>query len=187
MDSSHRAVVAATASRWRSHAARRRLPVPSRRTFASAVVASAHCMSASLRHRGFARSHSPLEGTGSPFPEGRLGKGVYGALQNATKSDTSSFAPLASPHSACCLARTSPRPTSAAAAAGRVAARLPRSGSTAAGRAAGSAWGSRRCPSPSLSCRGHGWPGSVKLAVSTRRPCGGVPASDRRARPRPPR
>ena len=44
------------------------LPTPSRRTFASALPASALCMSASLRHPGCARSHSPLEGMGSPSP-----------------------------------------------------------------------------------------------------------------------
>jgi hypothetical protein len=40
--------------------------VPSRWTFASALPASAHCVSAALRHPGSACSHSPLEGTGSP-------------------------------------------------------------------------------------------------------------------------
>ena len=42
------------------------LPMPSRRTFVSALQASTHCMSAALRHPGCACSHSPLEGTGSP-------------------------------------------------------------------------------------------------------------------------
>ena len=41
-------------------------PVPSRLTFASAVQASAHCMSAALCHPGFACGHSTLEGTGCP-------------------------------------------------------------------------------------------------------------------------
>ena len=38
------------------------LPTPSRRTFVSALLASTLCMSAALRHRGFACSHSPFEG-----------------------------------------------------------------------------------------------------------------------------
>jgi hypothetical protein len=42
------------------------LPVSSRRTFTSAFRASAHCMSAALRHPGCACSHSPLEDTGNP-------------------------------------------------------------------------------------------------------------------------
>ncbi len=42
--------------------------MPSRWTFASALQASALCMPASLRHPGCARSHGPLEGTGTPSP-----------------------------------------------------------------------------------------------------------------------
>jgi len=42
------------------------LPVPLRRTFVSALPASTHCMSAALRHRGFACSHSPAPGHGQP-------------------------------------------------------------------------------------------------------------------------
>jgi hypothetical protein len=38
----------------------------------------------------------------------------------------------------------------------------PRSVTTAGWMPAGEAWGSRSCPSPRSSCRGHGWPGSVK-------------------------
>jgi hypothetical protein len=52
------------------------LPVPRRRTFADAIVASAHCMSAALRHPGFACFHSPALGHGQPLAEfepGRVG------------------------------------------------------------------------------------------------------------------
>ena len=42
------------------------LPMPSRWTFVSALPASTLCVSAALRHPGYACSHSPLEGTGSP-------------------------------------------------------------------------------------------------------------------------
>jgi hypothetical protein len=69
-------------------------------------------------------------------------------------------------HSACCLNRMPPRHPSAAAAGGRVAALLPRSATTAGWMPAGEARGTVKCPSPRVSCRGHGWPGSVKLAQS---------------------
>jgi len=42
------------------------LPMPSRWTFVSALQASTLCMSAALRHPGYACSHSLLKGTGSP-------------------------------------------------------------------------------------------------------------------------
>jgi len=42
------------------------LPVPLRRTFASGILPSAHCMSAALRHPGSACSHSPAPGHGQP-------------------------------------------------------------------------------------------------------------------------
>ena len=57
------------------------LPMPSRRTFVSALRASTLCMSAALRRapirrrrigRGCACSHSPLEGMGSPSLSSRL-------------------------------------------------------------------------------------------------------------------
>jgi|688.fasta_scaffold158083_3 hypothetical protein len=40
--------------------------MPSRWTFATGILPFAHCVSAALRHPGFACSHSPLEGTGNP-------------------------------------------------------------------------------------------------------------------------
>jgi hypothetical protein len=54
------------------------LPVPHRRTFASGIVPAAHCMSAALRHPGYACSHSPAPGHGQPLadfvPEWRSGE-----------------------------------------------------------------------------------------------------------------
>ena len=45
------------------------LPMPHRRTFASGIVPAAHCMSAALRHPGYACSHSPAPGHGQPLAE----------------------------------------------------------------------------------------------------------------------
>ena len=42
------------------------LPMPSRRTFAAGILPFALCMSASLRHPGCARFHSPREGHRQP-------------------------------------------------------------------------------------------------------------------------
>jgi hypothetical protein len=51
------------------------LPVPRRRTFASAIPAAAHCMSAALRHPASACSHSPaLRATGNPSQKRWSGK-----------------------------------------------------------------------------------------------------------------
>jgi len=53
--------------------------MPSRYTFASALQASALCVSAALRHPGSACSHSPLESMGNPSQSngGRGGRRIW--------------------------------------------------------------------------------------------------------------
>jgi hypothetical protein len=95
-------------------------------------------------------------------------------VPGCSPDESALFVPAASPRCVCCLSRTSPCRSSAAA-AGRPRCSAPSAERTTAARtAAGSAWVSRSCPSPSLSCGGHGWLRSVKSArrrtVPRRRP-----------------
>ena len=82
-------------SRFLPCSSRSGVPLPTRWTFPSAIVASAHCLSAALRHPGFACFQSSLVGRGTPSLVNRVGSQEAGSGSDRTGSMHEAAAPFA--------------------------------------------------------------------------------------------
>ena len=82
-------------SRFLPWSSRSGVSLPTRWTFPSAIVASAHCLSAALRHPGFACFQSSLAGRGTPSLVNRVGSQEAGSGSDRTGSTRDAAAPFA--------------------------------------------------------------------------------------------